>query len=78
LERRTCRGRWRFQNPLEGRPPFGVEGGIAVIQTTSMRLDSEIRSTVAGHRLQAEQFVYDIPSAGDLVERLWRECLEAT
>jgi len=34
LERRTCRGRWRFQNPLEGRPPFGVEGGIAVIQTT--------------------------------------------
>jgi hypothetical protein len=29
------------------RPPFGVEGGIAVIQTTSMRLDYEIRSTVA-------------------------------
>jgi hypothetical protein len=24
-----CRGRWRFQNPLEGRPPFGVEGGTA-------------------------------------------------
>jgi hypothetical protein len=21
--RLTCRGRWRFQNPLEGRPPFG-------------------------------------------------------
>jgi hypothetical protein len=44
-------------HPLEGRPPFGVEGGIAVIQTTSMRLDYEIRSTVAWHRLQAEQFV---------------------
>jgi hypothetical protein len=44
-------------NPLEGRPRFGLEGGIAVIQTNSMRLYYEIRSTVAGRRLQAEQFV---------------------
>ena len=52
VDRRLPGGARRVAGQGRSEPITGVEGGIAVIQTTPMRLDSEIRSTVAGHRLQ--------------------------
>jgi hypothetical protein len=57
VDRRLPGGARRVAGQGRSEPITGVEGGIAVIQTTPMRLDSEIRSTVAGHRLPADQFV---------------------